>query len=162
MNRLVAGALGGTLTTVPMTMLMSRLFRSLPAKQQYPLPPREVTEVLLGRADVARYLGDYQITALSLLAHFGYGAATGALYPLLPPSKQPLVGGAGYGAAVWAASYLGWIPAAKILRPATTHPLKRNALMIGAHLVWGAGTALVVHRLLKPRECVRSPDFQCR
>ncbi|HAE50229.1 MAG: hypothetical protein CMO30_07955 [Tistrella sp.] len=42
---------------------------------------------------------------------------------------------------MWAASYLGWIPAARILKPATRHPWRRNLLMIAAHLVWGASLA---------------------
>ncbi|RVJ68654.1 hypothetical protein CN171_25130 [Sinorhizobium meliloti] len=36
--------------------------------------------------------------------------------------------GPAYGLAIWAASYLGWIPAAGILTPATKHPMSRNLL----------------------------------
>jgi len=39
---------------------------------------------------------------------------------------------------VWGGSYLGLLPSLGILRPATDHPAQRNALMIAAHLVWGA------------------------
>ena len=42
-----------------------------------------------------------------------------------------------YGLGVWAMSYLGWIPAVRILTPAHRHPLRRNLLMIAAHIVWG-------------------------
>ena len=70
----------------------------------------------------------------TLTAHFGFGALTGAIFALLPPSRS---GGALYGAGVWALSYLGWIPGAGILAPAWRHPLQRNLLMIAAHLVWG-------------------------
>ncbi|MCA1636528.1 MAG: hypothetical protein LC802_23280 [Acidobacteria bacterium] len=49
--------------------------------------------------------------------------------------------------AVWAGSYLGWLPAAGILRPATEHPPRRTALMIAAHVVWGVAAGLVVESL---------------
>ena len=45
--------------------------------------------------------------------------------------------GAFYGVAVWAVSYLGWIPGLHLLKPANRHPPRRDLLMIAAHLVWG-------------------------
>ncbi len=59
----------------------------------------------------------------------------------------PALAGAGFGLAVWAGSYLGWLPAAGILRPATEHPPRRVALMIAAHLVWGASAGLALGAL---------------
>jgi putative membrane protein len=44
-------------------------------------------------------------------------------------------------------SYLGLLPALGILRPATEHPERRNALMIVAHLIWGSITGLIVARM---------------
>lgn len=143
MKRMLAGALAGTLATVPMTAVMLALHRRLPVKEQYPLPPREITDVAVSSVggDPRR---QSHMTGLSLTAHFAYGAATGALYSVLfRQARHPVLTGSAYGVAVWVASYLGWIPAARILRPANTHPARRNALMIMAHLVWGAGTGAV-------------------
>jgi hypothetical protein len=56
------------------------------------------------------------------------------------------------GVAVWVASYLGWIPVVGILKPATLHPKRRNALMLVAHLVWGASTSLAMRELMLARE----------
>jgi hypothetical protein len=70
----------------------------------------------------------------------------GALYGPLSraiPLPAPLAGPA-FGLAVWAANYLGVLPALGLLRPATEHPPRRNALMIAAHLVWGLATGLLV------------------
>lgn len=71
------------------------------------------------------------------------------MYPLsagrIP--APPLVKGALYGVAVWGISYLGWVPGLKLLRPATTHPGRRNLLMILAHLVWGPVTAVLAEQL---------------
>lgn len=140
MNRYLAGALAGLLATFPMTAVMQGLHRRLPPDERYPLPPREITGELARRAGVDDSLSEDERVAATHLLHYGYGAAAGALYPLLAPRGDPLVHGAAYGVAVWAASYLGWIPALRILRPATRHPARRNALMIAAHLVWGAAT----------------------
>ncbi|HWS53323.1 MAG TPA: DUF1440 domain-containing protein, partial [Pyrinomonadaceae bacterium] len=87
-------------------------------------------------------------------SHFGYGAACGALYGALAAERDvpPLAAGVGFGLAVWAGSYLGWLPAAGIISPATEHPPRRNALMIAAHVVWGATTGLVVAGLSDGRE----------
>jgi hypothetical protein len=44
-------------------------------------------------------------------------------------------------------SYFGIMPTLRILRPAHEHPLRRNALMIAAHLVWGSTMALALREL---------------
>jgi putative membrane protein len=80
--------------------------------------------------------------------HFSYGTAVGALYGLIRPRRGATVGatianGCAYGLAVWTLSYLGWLPAARILPPATREPARRNAVMIVAHLIWGTTLALL-------------------
>ena len=60
-----------------------------------------------------------------------------------------------YGLGVWAMSYLGWIPAARILTPAHRHPLRRNLLMIAAHIVWG----LTLSKSLKEMEDTADEAF---
>jgi uncharacterized membrane protein YagU involved in acid resistance len=52
-----------------------------------------------------------------------------------------------YGVLVWGVSYLGWIPGARILKPATQHRARRNVLMIACHLVWGATLATTLREL---------------
>jgi hypothetical protein len=49
---------------------------------------------------------------------------------------------------------MGWIPAVGTLEPATEHPPRRNALMIAAHLVWGAATAAAVRELRLARATI--------
>jgi hypothetical protein len=53
--------------------------------------------------------------------------------------------------AVWAGSYLGLLPAAGILPSATRDYPERNAVMIGAHVVWGAALGYFTHRYLTHR-----------
>ncbi|WP_207459902.1 hypothetical protein [Azospirillum sp. SYSU D00513] len=145
MNRVLAGALAGFAATAPMTWAMNRMFRRLPERQRYPLPPRLITERLAERGGLAGRLTEPGMAEASLAAHYAYGAATGALgAPLLRGAGgqggAPVAAGVAYGLGVWAASYLGWIPAAGILRPATEHPRERVALMLAAHVVWGGAT----------------------
>ena len=127
MQRLLFGAIAGVCATMAMTSGMRLLFGRLGRRERYPLPPREITEELVPAPRRA-------LPGLTVLAHFAYGALAGALYTLLPRALRQ---GPLYGVAIWALSYLGWIPAARVLVPATRHPARRNALMIAVHLVWG-------------------------
>ncbi len=136
MRRVVYGAMAGFCATMVMTAAMRTLHERLPMTDRYPLPPREITERALPAIG-----GDRALTAM--LAHFGFGAFAGAIYGLLPRRMPGLV----YGPLVWAASYLGWIPGAGILVPATRHPPTRNLLMLAVHLVWGASLAKGVEEL---------------
>jgi uncharacterized membrane protein YagU involved in acid resistance len=144
-TRLLLGTLAGLVGTAAMTAAMRALHPHLPAQQRYPLPPREIIqEVLPGLAE--RGLAEEHCQSLTMAAHFGYGAATGALYAAACPPAS-LRAGALYGVLVWGASYLGWIPGLRILEPATRHPARRNALMIACHLVWGTTMAVTLREL---------------
>src|SRR5688572_3298376 len=87
--------------------------------------------------------------AVASAADAAYGAACGAMNP--DPKKRT---GAAAGAAIWLASYMGWIPAVGTLEPATRHPARRNLLMIGVHLVWGSATAGAIRELRAARESI--------
>lgn len=145
-RRLLTWALGGLAGTAAMTVAMRRMHGRLADAERYPLPPREIIESIATSARTYGRAGEGELQDLTLGAHFAYGAATGALYAVVRPSDG-VAAGAGYGLLVWAASYLGWIPGLTILEPATRHPLRRNGLMLAAHLVWGATTALTIREL---------------
>jgi uncharacterized membrane protein YagU involved in acid resistance len=155
-TKLLLGALAGLVGTAAMTATMRALHRRLPVQQRYPLPPREIIhEVLPEPAE--RTMPEHHRQNLTIAAHFGYGAATGALYAMTrPPQSAGL--GALYGVLVWGASYLGWIPGARILRPATQHPGRRNALMLASHLVWGATMAATLHELQRANAEIFASD----
>ena len=133
------GAVGGLIATVPMTVLMEMWHRRLPMRERYPLPPRQITLRAARQAGVAPFLSDGVRKALTLGAHFGFGSSAGTLYGAACGHAVPAgpKTGALYGLIVWAGSYLGLLPALGLLRPATRHPRRRNALMIVAHFVWG-------------------------
>jgi hypothetical protein len=143
-SRLLLGALAGMAGTAVMTAAMRRLHQRLPPDEQYPLPPREIAEALI------RSSSDETVKDEATLAHFAFGAAGGAVLAAFAPAPSASAGAAA-GVGIWTASYLGWIPALDILKPAAEHPTRRNALMIGVHLVWGTVTALTLRELTAAR-----------
>ena len=148
-STLASGAVAGLVATAPMTLFMERMHQQLPARERYPLPPSEIVEQLTEQAGVSDQIDRREHVGLTMLAHFGYGAAAGALYAPLAQALRapPILGGAAFGLAVWGGSYLGLLPALGLLRPATEHPARRNALMIGAHIVWGVTLGLMLEQL---------------
>jgi uncharacterized membrane protein YagU involved in acid resistance len=144
-NRLLIGALAGIAGTFAMTAAARTMHRRLPARERYPLPPREIIEGMLPGVP-NQWADERGRQTTTLAAHFGYGAATGALYALLRP-KGGILPGAAYGLLVWTVSYFGIMPGLRILRPAYDHPGRRNALMIVAHLVWGSTMASTLREL---------------
>jgi uncharacterized membrane protein YagU involved in acid resistance len=147
------GLAAGLVATLPMTVSMLAMHRRLKFRNRYPLPPRIITTRLLGgsggSAATIDEVDDSELTALTLISHFAYGGACGALYAVgekfLPGPR--VATGVVFGLAVWAGSYLVWLPATGILAPATEHPRERVALMVAAHVVWGASTGLVFELL---------------
>jgi len=149
MNPYLAGAIAGLVATAPMTWAMNRMHRRLPERDRYPLPPRLITERVASAAGVADAMTERQHEAAALASHYAYGAAVGAgCAPVMRVlGGPPVVAGIGYGLGVWAASYLGWIPAVGILRSATEHPAERVGMMLAAHVVWGGVTGYLTAQL---------------
>jgi hypothetical protein len=145
--RVILGAICGVVATGPMTAAMVLWHRRLPARERYPLPPREITGEVADRAGLPLTPG--ALSAATWMAHFAYGGGAGGLYGALPPHRlgSPALLGTLLGLAVWSLSYFGLLPALRILRPPTQHPVRRSALMLGAHFVWGICLA-ALHRLL--------------
>lgn len=146
-DRIVAGGAGGFLATVPMSAAMLIMHRLLPPKEQYPLPPHEITVELAERVDQEQWVDEpAEVAVATGAAHFGYGAGAGALYALTAARLPlpPVLKGIAFSLFVWAGSYLGWLPAFDILPPATKHPPRRTLLMIVAHLVYGVGLGTLV------------------
>ena len=137
-TKFMQGAGAGLIATLPMTLFMRSAWKYLPADERYALPPRQVTREVVGKRRFWTMKPGNQ-TVLTLALHFLFGAAVGSIYGMVEERipMQSAVKGSLAGVAVWAGSYLGWIPALGILPPATEHPWRRNMMMIAAHLVWG-------------------------
>lgn len=133
-----------------MTAVMAALHRELPPHERQALPPREITVRTASRvgADEAVDTEEKRESA-TWISHFGYGAATGAIYGTIANRfpGPPIARGVLWGLTVWAGSYLGWLPLTGIRRSSTRQPPRREALMIAAHVVFGGATGLVHDRL---------------
>ncbi len=140
-----------------MTAAMRRMHERLPEKERYPLTPREIIDSTADKVSVP--LPNETAKDVTTAAHFLYGAASGALLGAANIALGPVSGGVA-GVTIWLGSYMGWIPGAGILKPATEHPGRRNALMIAAHVVWGVTTARAMREIAEARETIleRGPD----
>jgi len=148
-RKLIKGAVAGFVATAPMTLSMLVGWKLLPKREKYPLPPRLITGQITERLEIRDRMSEEQVVALTLASHFGYGALFGSIYALFEkrmPVHSSLKGGLA-GLALWAGSYLGWLPALGILRSAIQHPWRRNLLIIVAHLVWGVTLGEVMRKL---------------
>lgn len=166
----LAGAAAGFLATAPMTAAMALMHLWLPDHERYPLPPRQIVDNAAGQAGVEhavpgeahdrweRRTGFEPITdargGVALASHFAFGAMAGSAYGPVARTKpsHPALAGIGYGLMVWGSQYLGVLPAAGWLSNAKDHPVRRNALMIAAHVVWGATLRIVADRLVREQE----------
>jgi hypothetical protein len=153
MNRLLTGAVAGLGATIPMTVAMKLMHDQLPEGEQYPLPPRPIAMTVADKAGVDDELDETGRRGFTAVSHFAFGTASGALFGLVAPAAPLAAPAAGvaYGVALWAGSYLGWVPALGILPPATRHPPRRTALMVAAHVVWGVAAGLLFSRLAPRR-----------
>jgi uncharacterized membrane protein YagU involved in acid resistance len=150
-SRLLIGGIAGFVGTMAMTGAMRRMHARLPEKERYPLTPREIVDS--GSKQIGVTLTNEAAKDVTTLTHFLYGAAMGAMIAAANPDPKKRTGAAA-GVAVWLASYMGWIPAVGTLEPATQHPVRRNALMIAAHVVWGSATAAAIRELRLARESI--------
>jgi putative membrane protein len=141
---LPAGLVAGLTATLPMTVVMEVGHALLPDHERYSLPPAEILHALEEKT-LDKPLPKPVHSIATVIGHFMYGSMNGGVYAAmmsrLPGS--PLLRGSLFGLGLWMVSYLGWLPAAGILQPASKHPARRRALMILAHLVWGSVTGVL-------------------
>ncbi len=151
---LAAGAFAGCVATVPMTAVMLALHRWLPARERYRLPPIAVTATLASRLGLRRqtHMKQHEWSPVTVATHFAYGSAAGLLYGGLGSSLHlpPFGFGIVYALVLWAGSYLGLLPALKLHPSATHQPARRRALMIAAHITWGASLDALLALLSHP------------
>jgi putative membrane protein len=149
MKRLLAGGLAGFIATAPMTAFMVFLYKRLPVQERFTWPPYKVTMKASGRIGLRRRQGPLDRLRLALAAHFGFGTVAGVVYSLLAKAilLPPVLTGPLYGLVVWSTSYLGWLPLVKLYQPPTRESPRRQAVMIAAHLIWGATLGLLFEQL---------------
>jgi uncharacterized membrane protein YagU involved in acid resistance len=152
--RILFGILGGIVATGPMTVAMILLHEKLPGHKRHPLPPKEITDKAIRKVGLGHKLSREAKAGLTLLNHFAYGGATGAIYAIATHNLKgcSMIKGPIFGLLVWGLSYLGLLPALNVLKSATRHSLERNALMIAVHLVWGVVLSVFVDLMQRESE----------
>jgi hypothetical protein len=136
-TRIVRGLLAGARASMAMSTAM-RGAQALGLIRQ--LPPRKITDRAL-EAIGARRASRPARSVAAAANHLAFGMACGALYAALGPARRfapEPIPGILFGGLVWAVSYAGWVPAARILPPPQDDDPERVATMIGAHVVYGA------------------------
>lgn len=150
MNTLLRGALCGIAATIPMSLPM------IVAKQLGLVgvpPPVEISANVAARTGLLPGRRAEGFPATWIAAHFGYGAACGAIFALVAPRlPQGLaVKGLLFGELVWAVSYLGYLPAMKLYPSPADDAPPRTAVMVVAHALFGLALGHLEHRLRSRR-----------
>ena len=143
-SALIDGGIGGAIATVAMSAVMIAGDRTGFMGEQ---PPTAITRFALGEAGVER--PSVAASRIAPFTHLAFGALGGAVFGLLRRLVPGVPGGllgVGFGLAVWAVSYKGWIPALGILPPPEDDRPGRPVVMVVAHVVYG----LVLGRLVRP------------
>ena len=137
------------LATVAMSALMVAGDRAGLMGEQ---PPTLVTRAALEAAGEEHPSEDAAV--LAPLAHAAFGAAGGSVFGLLRrvvPRAPAVPLGIGFGLGIWIVSYAGWIPALGIIRQPGADRRGRVAVMVAAHVVYGATLGLLDDRLNRER-----------
>lgn len=141
-----AGAVAGTVATVPMSAVMLAAQRAGLIRKQ---PPEEITEAALHT--VGAHPPEPEEDRLTVLNHLLFGAAAGAVFGachrVLPGTGRHVPAGVVYGLTVWVTAYQGWVPRLGIMPPADEDQRGRPQSMAVAHVVFGAALAAVLTRL---------------
>ncbi len=139
--RPLSGAAAGFTATFPMSLAMLLMHKLLPDHERYPLPPEGIAARLEAKSGaVSQLLDPKKHKTLTVVSHFAFGTVAGALYGGLPrqPKISPIIRGLIFGMLVWTISYSGLLPAINLYQSAAHQPMRRNLLMITAHLIWGS------------------------
>lgn len=141
-----SGPGAGFLATLPMSaVLLAAQAAGFLGEQ----PPKRVTRSMLERFG-AETPSEEKTNAATTVMHFGYGTAAGGtfkwLYRRLRLPASSAVQGMGFGLAVWAFGYKGWIPAFGILPPPEEGSNLRVVSLIAAHLAYGAALGVLAGR----------------
>ena len=138
MKGILRGGFAGILATLTMSAV---IFGSKKLGLMHEPPPKEITKRAAQESGVNPHAVPRPTFNLSwIAAHFGYGVGCGAVYTVI---RGILPGGAVtsgtiYGLVVWAASYLGVMPALGLYPAPEDDSNSRAATMIAAHVVFGA------------------------
>ena len=148
LSYLLQGAAAGIVGTAAMSAAMMLFKKSGALKTE--VMPKRITGNLVCKAGLRNKLPPPTFECAWIASHFAYGATWSALVNVFAAKKiraQPYVSGTALGGALWALSYLGWVPLVGLYPPVNKEPSHRQqpgtrvAAEIALHLVYGLATA---------------------
>jgi hypothetical protein len=131
-QRIAIGAVAGLGATGVMQGLLTASAKLLPESK----PPMKADpgKFMAEKAHVPEQLQKAAAKSLQM----GYGMTSGMLYAAVRPrGGSILIDGTLLGVAVWAAGYLGWLPAADLMPPVTEHTAQQVTVPIVNHALFG-------------------------
>ena len=141
-TRVAQGASAGLLATIALYGLRTASQKWLPGS----VPPiredpgkfmMERVEMHLPR-EVRERIPDAVESAASKGLAMGYGVTAGAVYGAFRPAgRDPVADGTVLGLMVWAAGYLGWLPALGLTPPVTRQKAGEVIGPVVRHALWG-------------------------
>jgi len=139
------GALGGVVATIVMSVLMLVGKRAGLMPEH---PPKKIARAAMAAGGDSP--DERQTGPLASALHLGFGVSAGVafglIHRLMSPIVPPSLTGVLFALAVWAVSYLGWMPALGIIPRADRDVPGRAVVLIAAHVVYGAVLGTVVGR----------------
>ena len=148
----LAGVIGGVLGSTAIGMFMEKQ-KALPDPLHTPALSENPAEHMLKKGE--RLLGkqvppEHRALAGQVL-HYAYGTLGPTLLGLIARKARlnrsvgrTVAVGAGLGLLVWAAGYLGWLPATRIAQPIERQGASHVATAIAGHAAYGVLAALPI------------------
>jgi hypothetical protein len=139
-KQLALGAAAGAVGTIVLQGLLEQGQKHIP--EGTPPIKKDPADFMLGKAKaVLPPLSPKIEAAAKKSLALGYGMTAGVLWSLLPHSRWRTAEGVALGLGVWAAGYLGWLPAAKLMPPITEQTPKQIAVPVIEHVLFGVAVA---------------------
>ena len=147
-QRVILGAAAGAAATLLLQQVMAATAKAIPNSK----PPmrQDPGEFMIGKVTEHVQLPEkLEAAAVKALA-LGYGMTSGALYGAMRNRAGSLfLDGALLGISVWAAGYLGWLPATKLMPPVIEHSPRQIVTPIVNHVVFGLAVATAFDGLMR-------------
>jgi len=145
-QRVALGAVAGAAATMVMQAMMMTSGKFLPESK--PPMKQDPAKFMLDKVPVELPEAVRPWAEKSL--QLGYGMTSGAVYGALRARRgSPVFDGALLGIGVWAAGYLGWLPAADLMPPITEHEPQQIAVPFVQHALFGVAVAAAYDGLMR-------------
>jgi len=144
----VLGAVAGAGATMALQMLMKATAKAVPGSE--PPMKQDPGELMVERAEEHVNIPDKLESAAAKSLHLGYGMTSGALYGVMRRRAGSMfLDGALLGISVWAAGYLGWLPATELMPPISEQSPRQIAVPIFNHIMFGLGVVTAYDGLMR-------------